>query len=240
MTLPRLQMFLHQAASGLAAMHRKKIAHLDVKLENMLLTDHQTLKVADFGHATEYIGPHPSQRRSIGSANWRAPEIYDHREGVGPGYDSFKADVWSLGCAAYFLAVGHHPFAELELRTPLPDLDEYKEFAAAQASGNSGAAAVCTFFGIHESRWQRLAPRVQQLIDGCLQIPPARRWSLQQVLGALDALDSLEPPAEQTRADGPLLEDEDDERPVYRCANAPPTSRRAPPQHLRTRGGTFV
>ena len=39
------------------------VAHLDVKLENCLLTDHATLKLADFGFATEHTSPSPAQDR---------------------------------------------------------------------------------------------------------------------------------------------------------------------------------
>ena len=36
--------------------HKKGIAHLDIKLQNILLTDKGVLKLCDFGHGTNLAG----------------------------------------------------------------------------------------------------------------------------------------------------------------------------------------
>ena len=43
--------FLHQIVHVLSHIHDRKIVHRDIKLENILLTDNMTIKLADFGFA---------------------------------------------------------------------------------------------------------------------------------------------------------------------------------------------
>ena len=48
--------FLHQIVDVLDHMHGRKFVHRDIKLENILLTDNMTIKLADFGFACKQEG----------------------------------------------------------------------------------------------------------------------------------------------------------------------------------------
>lgn len=93
--------YMRDIAAGLVHVHACGVAHLDLKLENILATGDlhcPTLKICDFGFATAEVAPSPAQSRN-GTDGYRAPELYAQVVGVGPGYDAFAADAWSLGYA---------------------------------------------------------------------------------------------------------------------------------------------
>ena len=115
----RARMWLSHIVAGLAHMHGRGVAHLDIKFENMLVAeadDGKTpicLKLADFGQSVASPVPAPSQRRP-GTESWRAPEVYAHNPQLGAGYSSFAADAWSVGVAAYCMFLGSVTFTGLE------------------------------------------------------------------------------------------------------------------------------
>ena len=93
-------MFL-QLADAVANVHRSGFAHLDLKLENILLDQFFNLKLADFGSAVHLPeSPHFFYRK--GTAGYMAPEVESLQEG--DSFDAFKADMFSLGmCLQHLL-----------------------------------------------------------------------------------------------------------------------------------------
>ncbi|KAH3761256.1 AP2-associated protein kinase 1 [Pelomyxa schiedti] len=101
---------------------RPPIAHRDLKVENILISDRGIYKLCDFGSATvQSIRPTTKKEISDVEADiqrhttlaYRAPEMVDlfqHRP------ISHKADVWALGCILYRLAYFEMPFAESTLK----------------------------------------------------------------------------------------------------------------------------
>jgi serine/threonine protein kinase len=83
--------FLHQ---------QKRIIHLDIKTENILLDRYNTIKLTDFGLAT-FDG---ETGQFCGSGPYIAPELIRHEK---PGCE---ADLWSFGIVLYCCAVGQFPF----------------------------------------------------------------------------------------------------------------------------------
>ena len=74
---------------GVEAFHNAEICNRDLKLQNILLDDSFTLKICDFGFATENNG---HLHDFLGTFSYMAPEIY-----LGRPYDGFKVDIFSLG-----------------------------------------------------------------------------------------------------------------------------------------------
>lgn len=74
----RVEMLL-DAALGMAFLHGMTVVHRDMKADNLLLDEHGTVKVADFGLSKTLAISTTSD--DVGTPGFKAPEIYDH-EGV--------------------------------------------------------------------------------------------------------------------------------------------------------------
>jgi serine/threonine protein kinase len=114
---------VHHVTSALAHLQVNRIAHRDVKTENVLVcmdTSKQQpepmAKLADFGYAI-YCGAATSDKNSDDAAVWRStlcgtlaclpPEMLEEEEGgfCSPSYDALRVDAWSLGVLAYELVM---------------------------------------------------------------------------------------------------------------------------------------
>lgn len=95
--------YFHQLVDGLEYLHSQGIAHLDLKLENLLLDEKFQLKIADFDLA--YLSG-DTQLRSRGSKFYRAPELENRT-----CKDPMAADIYSLGIIIFvLLSRGVFPF----------------------------------------------------------------------------------------------------------------------------------
>ncbi|EAX88292.1 CAMK family protein kinase [Trichomonas vaginalis G3] len=95
--------FFRQIIYGLEYLHNKSICHRDLKLENLLLIDPETLAIADFGLACWM--PNNIASTYCGSPHYTAPEVtYDST------YDGRIADIWSAGVILYMMLTKTTPF----------------------------------------------------------------------------------------------------------------------------------
>lgn len=96
--------YFHQLVEGLEYIQSKGYAHLDLKLENMMVGDSFALKIIDFDQAQK-----TSDRRitSGGTEGYRAPEVID-----GSCRNLEAADIYSLGVILYALKSREYPFVE--------------------------------------------------------------------------------------------------------------------------------
>jgi eukaryotic-like serine/threonine-protein kinase len=96
---------LTQACRGLEYAHRNGVVHRDVKPGNLLVSDAQVVKLADFGIARATDQSSITQVGSVlGTAAYLAPEQARGEE-AGP-----RADIYSLGVVAYQLLSGRLPY----------------------------------------------------------------------------------------------------------------------------------
>ena len=116
-----------QACRGLDYAHRNGVVHRDVKPGNLLVSDSDVVKLADFGIARATDQSSITQVGSVlGTAAYLAPEQARGEE-AGP-----RADLYSLGVVTYQLLSGRLPYeanslSELALkqqREPPPPVDE--------------------------------------------------------------------------------------------------------------------
>ncbi|XP_064424391.1 death-associated protein kinase 3 [Latimeria chalumnae] len=99
--------FLKQILDGVHYLHSKRIAHFDLKPENIMLLDKKVvsprIKLIDFGIAHK-IEAGNEFKNIFGTPEFVAPEIVNY-EPLG-----LEADMWSIGVITYILLSGASPF----------------------------------------------------------------------------------------------------------------------------------
>ena len=116
-----------QSCNGLDYAHRNGVVHRDVKPGNLLLSDADVVKLADFGIARATDQSSITQVGSVlGTAAYLSPEQARGEE------SGARADIYSLGVVAYQLMSGRLPYeagslselALMQQREAPPPLDE--------------------------------------------------------------------------------------------------------------------
>ncbi|XP_061630463.1 death-associated protein kinase 2 isoform X1 [Phyllopteryx taeniolatus] len=99
--------FIKQILDGVQYLHSKRIAHFDLKPENIMLLERNVplprIKVIDFGLAHK-IEAGADFKNIFGTPEFVAPEIVNY-ETLG-----LEADMWSVGVITYILLSGASPF----------------------------------------------------------------------------------------------------------------------------------
>jgi TonB family protein len=122
-------------ASGLQHAHANNVVHADINPSNIFITDTQQIKLLDFGVARYTSDP----ENTAGDRLVWATRTYASPEVLSGSTPTFEDDIFSLGCVAYRLLGGTHPF---------PGLSSIE----AQQAG----ASVLPIPGLSETRWQTL------------------------------------------------------------------------------------
>src|SRR5580704_8776459 len=102
-----------QVASGLAAVHKQKLVHRDIKPGNIMVSLEEggavTAKIIDLGLAKAVNEPFPEVAISIPGAFAGTPEFASPEQFAGVGVD-IRSDLYSLGVVLWEMVTGHVVF----------------------------------------------------------------------------------------------------------------------------------
>ncbi|XP_009952993.1 PREDICTED: striated muscle-specific serine/threonine-protein kinase-like, partial [Leptosomus discolor] len=101
--------YVLQLLQGLEYLHSRRIVHLDIKPDNVIISGMNALKIIDFGSAQTYNPLVLRQLgRRVGTLEYMSPEVVKG-DPVGSA-----ADVWGVGVLTYIMLSGRSPFFELD------------------------------------------------------------------------------------------------------------------------------
>lgn len=103
------RLYFGQLAAAVSYLHAERIAHRDIKCENVLIQNRYCVKLTDFGFSRPLVcrnaGAFEFSETFCGSAAYAAPEVLK-----GVPYDPRRYDMWSLGCVLFIMATGSMPY----------------------------------------------------------------------------------------------------------------------------------
>ncbi len=179
---------LRGLARGLAAIHAAGVAHLDIKLGNVLLTLGPKLDgrptprdvcVADFGHSRVVDGDGRfAVTHRCGTRGYIAPELFRTFSWPGGTHIAGAAcDVWSMGVAMAEVFTGIPPCS---FESPVLRMDE-----GLWGLLERGVEEWCRVGG---EGWQATATLLTDLVQRCLVVDPEHRCSAQDAVATLEVV----------------------------------------------------
>ena len=113
------RVIIKQVCEAMEFMHSKNIAHLDLKLDNILINvNNKAIKLCDFVRAFDWSKKGRAVDKFVGhriSREYRAPEVANEDQ-----YRADKLDQWSVGIILYYLLLGSFPHDDI--------YDQYKDY----------------------------------------------------------------------------------------------------------------
>ncbi|KAL2837062.1 hypothetical protein BJY01DRAFT_221359 [Aspergillus pseudoustus] len=108
LSVPEVRRFMIQLCGAVKYLHKRNVAHRDLKMGNLFLDRNMDIKVGDFGLAAMIMSEKDEKRRKTlcGTPNYIAPEVLDRSKG---GHTQ-KVDIWSLGVICFAMLTGYPPF----------------------------------------------------------------------------------------------------------------------------------
>lgn len=161
--------YFHQLIEGLGYLHANGAAHLDVKLENLLIAENATLKLADFD--LSYL-PEDGAVKTRGTKNFRAPELLA-RTCKNPQ----AADVYSAGIILFLLKTkGNLPYLEEKPRKGV-DMADLKDTNPVLFWEKH-----CSLLGKSSSHFSH---EFKALFQAMTQFNPKKRPTIAQIKGSV-------------------------------------------------------
>lgn len=114
-----------QILKGVKACHDLRIAHRDIKINNILLDNDFIPKLCDFGCSKKFEENEDTRTREIaGTRSHYAPQFFIE----GEYHDTFKDDIFSLGVVLFMLVTAYYPFDTSENSDKYYELIKNKNF----------------------------------------------------------------------------------------------------------------
>jgi serine/threonine protein kinase len=152
-SLSEVRGIVNQIAAGLRAFHRLEMVHRDIKPENIMIDDHGTVKIIDFGSTKvpglEEIATPLDRNHLVGTLDYTAAEYFRHEPGTN------RSDIYSLGVIAYEMLTRRLPYGKSSLKKSLRQV-QYQSAARIN---------------------RQLPPWVDKVLSKAVHINPERRYA---------------------------------------------------------------
>ena len=187
-----VQHIIAQISEALAYLHKRNMAHRDLKLDNIMILEPRqsdqpisqcTVKVIDFGFTEQYNETQTANVRNqmaasfkshgvVGTGPFMAPEIASEYHRVFAGtesclnvhkYDPQKTDCWALGVIAYTLLARALPFPDIHDGEFLKKVKNYT-------------------LDFRKGVWKGISEDAKDFIRGLLVVDPLGRMSMMEAL----------------------------------------------------------
>ncbi|XP_050381773.1 mitogen-activated protein kinase kinase 5-like [Argentina anserina] len=153
-----------QILTGLAYLHRRRVAHRDIKPANFLVNNRNEVKIADFV-GRSFAKTMDPWNSCVGNVAYMCPERINTDLNQGKLYNAYAGDIWSFGVSILELYAGRYPFP----------VDRYKE-----GSWSSLVWAICMCQPPEAP--PTASAELKHFIACCLQRDPQKRMSAAQLL----------------------------------------------------------
>lgn len=158
-----------QICHAISHMHSHGYAHMDVKLENILLDSRFNAKVADMGVSLDLSTTNGECNSRRGTVCYMAPEV-NHLL-PGETFDAFKSDVYSLGICLYVLIFGEFPVKGNEESSTMFDSETM-----------GGLTGLKCSFGAKQ--WNCISSECQELLSSMLTMEQEDRPTVGEILSS--------------------------------------------------------
>lgn len=159
-----------QLSSAVQFLHSKHFAHLDLKLENILLDDYFNVKLGDFGSGVSLVKTNGRTDHRVGTPLYMAPEVKNLKKGE--TFDGLKADIYSLGITLCLLLWGE-----------IPDIFTSENSSTVGSSEISDNESMDGFEQERQnSQFEYLSQECWELLMWMIQKNPQKRPSIDEVL----------------------------------------------------------
>lgn len=161
-----------QLCSAVKFLHDKMFAHLDIKLENMLLDEYFNVKLADFGSGVSLHKTKGMTDHKVGTPLYMPPEI--RNLGKNQIFDGKKADIYSLGVTLSLMLLGQS-IESFEINDGLT-------ISSTEASVNDNMDVDLEDPSKSNTTWKFISTEARELLMQMLHSDPTQRPSIDQIL----------------------------------------------------------
>ena len=154
--------YFEHLISAIDCIHNAGFAHMDLRLENLLLTEDLSLKIADFSYTAAFSSKNRSETAASFNkvTNYSAPELVSNQ-----CTNAQQAEVFSCGVILFTMVMGHAPFSQIQ--DNYYRLIKNRQFAA--------------FWKQHERNGTVCSKEFKDLINGMLAEDASERLTLSEV-----------------------------------------------------------
>ncbi|XP_015056283.1 probable serine/threonine-protein kinase At1g54610 [Solanum pennellii] len=185
-TEPQVKCYMRQLLSGLDHCHNQGVLHRDIKGSNLLIDNHGTLKIADFGLANFFDNQQSVPLTSRVVTLWyRPPELL-----LGASHYGTAVDLWSTGCILGELYVakpimpGRTEVEQLHKIFKLCGSPTEEYWKKTKLSYSAVFKPIQPYKRCIGERFKELPPSAVGLLETLLSIDPALRGT---AVGALES-----------------------------------------------------